>query len=411
MSSPLKKRRVGSNVDKHEQVSTINDPVESVNKKSKLYEDEDDEDGYAEFLLSLIDTNPLDQKTGKPNARLAAAFKEDEENEEEEEYRLDDDDEDDDQDDEDEEDLDDEEEDESERITQTSTTTFVESVSNNHNNDASWIRSEEDNDDEDSWTLDPQELEDELGDLLQEDMEAAISALLQHSSNDIPVVAHNKRGAGDITQRADYASDPQQPKQGHAPSLLARDPIIPGNGSNTTVPIDASNRNGTTPLTRSTNPPLQSSHPVSSLPIHKVVPTQSQWNRLQQLMNKQYQLLVQQTVLAVRAAHTHKAHKETKKVSDSSPVSTSHPPNLQAKRLSTVPSHYAPFNKMTQKNHLPMQLPFTTHAYNKPFYLPTSNPPFLGHGHVLPVPKGLHPPASSTPSYPDFFLSGDRPMN
>ena len=313
MVSPLKKRPVAGNhldtfsastsaaassgVDR-DSPAKVEDEEESSVAMAELHDEDDD--GYAEFLLTLMQTDSLGQSATQPPSPLNEA----DDNDDEEEYRVDD-----------EFELDEDEESDSQpSISQLQsvgpqtcqppkTTTqlladrqYAESLRTD-----SFASMDEDNEDDESWILDARELEDELGDLLQEDMEAAISALIKNSSK------NDKHLAGvppDI--HGSNRDDPETPPGLSLSSLFPLAAVNPNPVAATmTVPRLLSHPH---PLT---NHPQQINQ-VSPPPLHKVVPTQTQWDRLVSLMNKQYQLLLQQTVLAVRAAaaHSQKHHKE-----------------------------------------------------------------------------------------------------
>jgi len=405
MASPLKKRPVGLTThtdcisQKEEMTQDYNDKqsnrIES--DPNEENQENDDDDGYAQFLLSLIDTHSNGKTwNGTPSStNQIASPNEEDDNEDEDEYCSDDGD-------------DDDEEDEEEEGQNKTSLLLPQTSSIINSNHESFIQSDDDDDDddeeydEDSWDLDPRELEDELGDLLQEDMEAAILALLQHSSSSSP---SNKES--NLTHPVDTSDTwKQKPKSGQIDPVNSI--LNPTPGVLTTVPTDVSKSSShhlLLPLTRSCiNPPIQSSH-GSTLPIRKVLPTQMQWNRLHKLMKKQYQLLIQQTVLAVRAAQTQKVHRD-KKTMDTHSVgsSSSSLNNSQLKILSMASSNMAPLHVKPLPLSLPMQNP--THPPTIPLFYPPSNKPSVLS---IPLTQGTYPKPQSLSniSYPEFFLSGE----
>jgi|AntRauTorckE5430_2_1112549.scaffolds.fasta_scaffold03973_1 hypothetical protein len=116
----------------------------------------------------------------------------------------------------------------------------------------------------DNFFLDPIALEEELGGLLEEDMEAAVNSLLQQDDND------GGTEPGQIFQRSPPYSSPQS------------------DSKSSTTPIDTHTSN------------------IASTVIRFPSPTDRQILHLQKLMNQHYQILIEQSTLAVRAAHGNK---------------------------------------------------------------------------------------------------------
>jgi hypothetical protein len=143
----------------------------------------------------------------------------------------------------------------------------------NNNGNHNWRNhpNDDDDDDDDDDDEEPFTLERELGLLLEEDLEAAMTTLLTTNSNNV--------GSQNTTTHD-----------------------IPGSNNNhvtstsTTHPVTVMN-----PLESSLSTPtaLANSSRSSTTPI-----TSAQLARLQSLLKKHYQLLVQQAVLCVRAAQT-----------------------------------------------------------------------------------------------------------
>lgn len=211
--------------------------------------EEDNE--YAQFVKSLLDHNPSD-------GNIAAWDTLVDDDDDEEEYQADDDDE--------------EEEDETECMDGDSTT------------DAASIKSFPSLD---GFPLDPLALEEELGSLLEEDMEAAINSLIMKDAD------HDMGGGG-------------MSKTGH---LNDSSPIPPYNPSPGRVslkddqdikPSSNTDRSTTASETVPSNPQRKSPAPMHAQP------TNAQILKLQQLMSNHYQILLQQAVLACRAAHSNR---------------------------------------------------------------------------------------------------------
>jgi len=131
-----------------------------------------------------------------------------------------------------------------------------------------------------------EELEEELGWLEEEDIEAAVASLLDHNSkleeikDDRPAVGERSSNANADGESGAVAKDKKEDKS-QEDSVGATTPAA----SNTCKPI--------------TSTPFK----------QKTVVTQKQTNELSDLLEKHYQLLVQQAVLTVRAANYHKYHR------------------------------------------------------------------------------------------------------
>jgi hypothetical protein len=122
-----------------------------------------------------------------------------------------------------------------------------------------------------------QELEEELGGLEEEDMEAAVATLLDHTKK-------------------------RNDDQDEIPAPDTVDGIIKTDPEGKKVPKSASStveQQGAPP-----NTPLRDAARAS-----RTVVTTDQFDQLHSLMNQHYQLLTQQAVLSVRAAHFQKSHK------------------------------------------------------------------------------------------------------
>lgn len=153
----------------------------------------------------------------------------------------------------------------------------------------------------DGFELDPMALEEELGGLLEEDMEAAINSLIMKEM-DHPTVAKlpTKTGDPQATPAIDTPTETATlDRQGTSMNVSETKREININIS----PF----RSGTT---------SSSLHRKTSTPIH-APPTQQQALQLQKLMSHHYQMLVQQAVLTCRAAHSNRFKSmKRKRVSD-----------------------------------------------------------------------------------------------
>lgn len=132
-------------------------------------------------------------------------------------------------------------------------------------------------------------LEAELGSLLEEDLEAAVSTLLATPDN--AMGKNRKSSAGSTHNR--FHTGPQGNKR--IPTTPASSPgLLSGSSSFSFTP----EKEGTS-----------NSVPSSSTVIHPP-PTEEQIAQLTALMSEHYQILLQQSILAVRAAHINKLSKE-----------------------------------------------------------------------------------------------------
>ncbi|CAB9501747.1 expressed unknown protein [Seminavis robusta] len=149
-----------------------------------------------------------------------------------------------------------------------------------------------------SWTLDlPEfdplfyrELEEELGGLEEEDLEAAVASLLGTTSTSY---AHS--------QKHEYPQEEEEGKRGDGESLST---VFAEEAINSQTPEKAK-KGGTadehviaTSVLRTTTPMRKATGMRT-----KAVVTPEQVQRLQTLLNRHYQTLVQQAVLAIQAAH------------------------------------------------------------------------------------------------------------
>ena len=127
-------------------------------------------------------------------------------------------------------------------------------------------------------------LQEELNLLEEEDMQAAVATLLEHpaDNNNINNNIANEWDDDDSTHQEDAS--------------MADDSVNPA------VQRPASSMPCTTAVqeTATATTPIREAASLS----HRVVPTPDQFNFLRSLLEKHHQLLLQQTVLAVRAAHS-----------------------------------------------------------------------------------------------------------
>jgi hypothetical protein len=135
------------------------------------------------------------------------------------------------------------------------------------------------------------ELEEELGWLEEEDMEAAVATLLDHP---IP-----KGPADDLPKLA-----------GPYPDDSATDNSV-GNGSREGEPgSSAPTQRGTAKVKSAASEPALVHTPLrDAARAARTVVTDAQHEHLKQLMNRHYQVLTQQAVLSVRAAHYNRLHR------------------------------------------------------------------------------------------------------
>jgi hypothetical protein len=136
-----------------------------------------------------------------------------------------------------------------------------------------------------------QELEEELGGLEEEDMEAAVATLLDHTKK------RNDAGEVEITP----ASEPIGGGGGGGGGTSSKTDTT---GGGEKAPKSASSTSAADPQGPSPNTPLRDAARAS-----RTVVTTEQFDQLHSLMNEHYQLLTQQAVLSVRAAHFSKTHK------------------------------------------------------------------------------------------------------
>lgn len=213
--------------------------------------EEDNE--YAQFVKGLLDHNPPDGNVVAWDTLV------DDDDDDEEEYQADEDD----------------EEDEDE----------TECMDGDSNTDAASVKSFRSLD---GFQLDPLALEEELGGLLEEDMEAAINSLImKDTDHDVGGSGLSKTGTlSDSSPIPPYSASP-----GIIPSYNDKN-VKPANSKvdepKSVSQTDASNAQRKSPA-----------------PMH-VQPTNAQILQLQKLMSNHYQLLLQEAVLACRAAHSNR---------------------------------------------------------------------------------------------------------
>ena len=152
--------------------------------------------------------------------------------------------------------------------------------------------------DESDFFLDPIALEEELGSLLEEDMEAAVNSLLQQDFGEDGI--GNEYGMGNGMGNGigmDHSISHQ---------VLYRSPLKdPAISSSSSGPLDSAS--GSAAAAGSAVGSKASAIPiVTSSHARFPLPTDRQIMHLQKLMNQHYQVLIQQAVLAVRAAHGNK---------------------------------------------------------------------------------------------------------
>ncbi len=188
----------------------------------------------------------------------------------------------------------------------------------------------------DELDLDPMALEEELGGLLEEDMEAAVNSLIQQ--NDMTEINHmvpismpmpslnasgtgtgagvgSAAGSGGATTSASSATTTAD---GYPPSNHHSAPASTGGGGGASASSSTATQASSTPVRTipghggSTHAPIHTHTPskaaASAATSASKFPTPShrQIIHLQQLMNQHYQILLQQATLAVRAAHGNK---------------------------------------------------------------------------------------------------------
>lgn len=178
--------------------------------------------------------------------------------------------------------------------------------------------------DESAWGPDfSRELAEELGWLEEEDMEAAVATLLdqpyRHYTNSAGEESSSNSPAFHFSSPAIVT--PPTPASNASPSSEAadfafatKDNTPSGNdslstafsppGSSKTRDINECRQSRQIPLSFSASKPKPRAGPPSSSRSASV--TVKQYEQLQQLLEKHYQLLIQQAVLAVRAAHSQK---------------------------------------------------------------------------------------------------------
>jgi hypothetical protein len=383
----------------------MNEEIHDENRGDSDLTVKEEKDGYADFLMSLIQPLPSEERATEQRPR---SYLKDEDDNDEDEYRL-------------EEDSDecdgsfmDDVSIESGSVPSASNSPIhgaqdsCSAVGRPQNElerrplETTSDKLDDDCDDEESWTLDARELEDELGDLLQEEMEATIYSLLRNYSTDNIEAVHT-----------------------HATEHISPDPVCVALHSATDTiisnPALSSSVHSLNPVQKDVSPccddnfQAQQVHQLNPKPshslsttahcgtptLHMVVPTKTQWHRLQQLMTKQYQILLQQMVLTIRTAHTQKMNKEgfssiqSKKASDSQ-SSTSFPSSrqLHVKKVRSTAQVNMPPNHAPKKTALPFHVADTAHyrGTKNSTAFPVTNPVFSSFRHA---------------SAPDYMVSGD----
>jgi hypothetical protein len=140
------------------------------------------------------------------------------------------------------------------------------------------------------------DLEEELGSLLEEDLEAAVTTLLTSKSS---------------KPNINNPTTPRTNKDGGTPSPPAS--ASSSTKSNKDAPINA-NTNNSASATKGGKTSIPQESPATPLreaarQSARTQVTYQQSQQLRRLMTKHYQLLMQQGILAVRAAQTHKLQK------------------------------------------------------------------------------------------------------
>mmetsp|Transcript_11674 Transcript_11674/g.17057 ORF Transcript_11674/g.17057 Transcript_11674/m.17057 type:complete len:1354 (+) Transcript_11674:448-4509(+) len=149
-------------------------------------------------------------------------------------------------------------------------------------------------DDLDFDLFDPLQLEEELGGLLEEDMEAAVSSLIMQDSMGMGMGMGMGGSSSNLIHHHNHA---------HLRNELNG---VSGNGGNNkSSPSSLKNKKGTNVGVVGRMPSVASPSEAVAKAASSAypVPTDAQVLRLQQLMNQHYQILLQQSVLAVRSAH------------------------------------------------------------------------------------------------------------
>lgn len=130
------------------------------------------------------------------------------------------------------------------------------------------------------------ELQEELKLLEEEDMEAAVATLLEHPAETNTIAANG--GESPNVRNAD------------SPSIAGSTSVEPGRPANA-VALGMMRKTEAQMLSEPVCTPIRAAARIS----HSVLPTQEQQQTLRTLLEKHQQLLLQQAVLAVRAANSH----------------------------------------------------------------------------------------------------------
>jgi len=187
--------------------------------------------------------------------------------------------------------------------------------------------------DESDFFLDPIALEEELGSLLEEDMEAAVNSLLQQDFGEDGIGTEYGMGNGSSNWNGNGIGIGMDHSISHQVFHRSppKDPITTTSSSTSTLRGSLDNASGSASAAAagskpSTIPTATSSH--ARFPL----PTDRQIMHLQKLMNQHYQILIQQAVLAVRAAHGNK-YKDIQKGPGSGSGPGSGPGSNKRKRM------------------------------------------------------------------------------
>lgn len=218
-------------------------------KETRIETLSDEDTEYAQFVRGLLDHNPSDG-----NMVAWDSLVDEDDDDDEEEYQADD---------------DEEEEDETECMDGDST------------GDAASVKSFPSLD---GFPLDPLALEEELGGLLEEDMEAAINSLIMKDTEHII-------GSNGINKTGPLVDSSPIPPYKASPGLASST-----DDQNVKPSFKVNESNDVSQAV------VQRKFPA---PMH-AQPTNAQILQLQKLMSNHYQILVQQTVLACRAAHSNR---------------------------------------------------------------------------------------------------------
>lgn len=281
---------------------SVNNVTVSAKHRLKELDQVGDED-YANFMRSLL----MDDLDG-PLSEIEMDTEDDEDYQCEEEQGQEDDDEE-----EEEEEGEEEEEQEQDMQEEKDRRIGENQIRNNHN----------DEDDEDKSTatdflkpiqlddtdlfLNPIALEEELGNLLEEDMEAAVNSLLQQQPD-----VHGNHSAGGLGMSSNEGCSVRNENSASLYSSSEMGTMIEGSPKDSLArssqDMSKSTKNMHEESERmTTKSGVASTTTKASKPTNKFpIPSEDQIYQLKNLMSQHYQILLQQATLAVRAAHGNK---------------------------------------------------------------------------------------------------------